>query len=346
MARSGDDRRLMTMAGRMLASLELFAGTDPAEVDHIARSLVVHDHRAGDVLVRQGDDGSSFLIVLDGHVRVTRRQGERVIDVGLVGPGSILGELVMLTGRPRMASITAETPVRVAVGDAAAFERLAEVPVVHDRLAELVAGRLAVAARSVPVSLPGGSTLRLRPLVPQDREELVDVIGRQSAEWLRYRFFTPGQPSSRTIDHLVNINYIDHFAWVAMAGESRNGIAIGRYVRLHTEPTTADVSFAVVGDHQGRGLGTLLLGAVAVTAANAGITDLVAEVLYENRPMRAVFNKVGGRWTHLEPGIQSVRLPVAAAAELIPTEVADHLVRTAGEIVTGAGLALAHRAPS
>ena len=327
-----------------LASLELFAGTDPADLDEVSRSLVVRNHHPGDVLVRQGDDGSSFLIVLDGHVRVARRAGEQVIDLGTVGPGSILGELVMLTGRPRMASITAETPVRVAVGDAAAFELIAELPSVHARLAELVAARLASAARSVPVTLPDGSTLRLRPLVPQDRDELVEVIGRQSAEWLRYRFFTAGQPSARTIDHLVNINYIDHFAWVAMAGESRTGIAIGRYIRLAAEPTTADVSFAVVGDHQGKGLGTLLLGAVAVTAANAGITDLVAEVLYENRPMRAVFDKVGGRWKHLEPGIQSVHMPAAAAAALVAPAVADDLVRTAREIVTGAGLALAQRA--
>ena len=327
-----------------LATLELFAGSDPAEVELVARALVVEDHEAGEVLVRQGDDGSSFLIVLSGRARVTRSQGERTIDLGPVGPGSILGELVMLTGRPRMASITAETPVRVAVGDIAAFERLAELPPVHDRLAELVAARLAAAARSVPVPLPDGSTLRLRPLVPQDREELVEVIGRQSSEWLRYRFFTPGQPSARTIDHLVDINYIDHFAWVAMAGDSRNGIAIGRYIRLQAEPIAADVSFAVVGDHQGRGLGTLLLGAVAVTAANAGITELVAEVLYENKPMRAVFDKAGGRWSHLEPGIQSVRLPVAAAAALLPSDVAGELVRTAGEIVTGAGLALAQRA--
>jgi protein lysine acetyltransferase len=325
-----------------LASLDLFAGVDAAALEPVAASLTVEEHDAGDVLVREGEDGSSFLIVLDGHLTVSR--GSRAIAT--VGPGSILGELVMLTGRPRMATATAETPVRVAVGDAAAFDRLVDLPVAHDRVAQVVAHRLAEAAGSVPVTLRDGSQLRLRPLLPEDRAELVDVIGRQTPEWLRYRFFSPGRPSSRTIDHLVNINYIDHFAWVAMGAESHRGVAIGRYIRLRDEPDVADISFGVTGEHQGRGLATILLGAVAATAATAGITELVAEVLHDNAPMRAVFKKAGGRWRLLEPGIGEVRMDVTACRDLIEPGLADAVVRTAREIVTGAGLALARPAPS
>lgn len=326
---------------RELAALETFSDADTSALGAFAAMLVVHRHEPGAVLVHEGAHGDLFLIILDGWVTVTRDDDGAEREVGRCGAGSLLGELAMLTGRPHNASVTGDTPVRVAVGDRAAFDALIDLPGVAQRLARTVARRLAETAVTVPVTLRGGSTIGLRPLLPQDRGQLDEIIERQSTRWLYYRFFTSGPPSSRTMEYLANIGYIDHFAWVAVAVPSNRIIGVGRYVRLHDDATTADLSFGVEAEHQGRGIATLLLGALAVMAATAGVIDFVAEVLSENAAMLAVFNKVGARWTRCEPGVWTTRFEVARAVGLVDDQLAGMLRGAAPDIVTGAGLALA-----
>jgi GNAT superfamily N-acetyltransferase len=141
------------------------------------------------------------------------------------------------------------------------------------------------------------------------------------------------------MEYLANIDYIDHFAWVAV--ESNRIVGVGRYVRLEDDATTADLSFGVEAEYQGRGIATLLLGALAMPAATAGVIDFMAEVLSENAAMQAVFNKLGAQWTRLEPAVLTTRFPVARAVGLVDDQVAEDLRSAAGDIVTGAGLALA-----
>jgi CRP-like cAMP-binding protein len=329
----------MALADELVA-LEPFRGYDVRALAPLAAALTVHEHGAGAVLLRQGEPGDRFQIVLDGCVSLSRRDDDGVSALGRAGPGSIVGELAMLTGHPRVATATSETPVRTAVGDTGAFAQLVDLPGMSDHLARLVAGRLAEVARTVPVTLRDGSAVGLRPLVPQDRDDIVELIGRQTADWRRARFFVGGRPPDRTIDHLVNIDYLNHFAWVAVPEGSNRSVGVGRYVRLSDDPGAAEVAFGVAAEHQGRGTATMLLGALGVIAATAGITRFTAEVLRDNGPMRAVFRRAEARWTSLEGGVLSMTLPVAAAARLVDGDLAAALVRTARDIATGAGLAL------
>jgi RimJ/RimL family protein N-acetyltransferase len=326
---------------RELAALEMFSDADASGLEALASMLVVHRHEPRSVLVHEGAHGGVFMIVIAGGVTVSRAEGGAELEIGSCGPGSLLGELAMLTGRPYYANVTAATPVRVAVGDRAAFDVLIDLPGVARRLARTVARRLAETAVMVPVALRGGSTIGLRPLLPQDRGQLDEIVERQSPRWLRYRFFTSGLPSSRTMEYLANIDYIDHFAWVAVDVPSNRIIGVGRYVRLEDDATTADLSFGVEAEHQGRGIATLLLGALAMPATTAGVIDFMAEVLSENAAMQAVFNKLGAQWTHLEPAVLTTRFPVARAVGLVDDQVAENLRSAARDIVTGAGLALA-----
>lgn len=55
--------------------------------------------------------------------------------------------------------------------------------------------------------------------------------------------------------------------------------------------------------YQGRGIGTLLLGALAVAARVDGIEHFHARVLSDNPPARALGDKVNARWEHEEPGV-------------------------------------------
>ena len=77
---------------------------------------------------------------------------------------------------------------------------------------------------------------------------------------------------------------------VAQQGEPAI-IGGGRYFVVR--PGVAEVAFVVVDDCQGQGLGSALLRHLVAIARGAGLTQLEAEVLPENRPMLTVFEKSG-----------------------------------------------------
>jgi protein lysine acetyltransferase len=325
-----------------LRSLELLAQCDPADVDALADRLepVVLD--AGDVLMRQGDLGTTFGLVVDGALAVRREQPEGgTVEVARVGPGSIIGEVALLTGRRRMASVVALAPTSTMMGDADSFGALLDLPGVADTVSTLVATRLAADAQPVPVDLGDGTTVAVRPLLPADRSALESGLGRLSPESLRRRFFSGGQPSRRVIDYLVDINYLDHFAWVALRGDAAvEGVASARYIRDGANPQRAEIAFGVIDAYQGRGIGTVLLGALGAAARTAGLRRFEAQVLDENVAMRAVLDKAGVQWRYAEPGVLMADFDVDAAAEVIDGDLSSRFTRTAREIVTTAMLAL------
>ena len=97
---------------------------------------------------------------------------------------------------------------------------------------------------------------------------------------------------------------------------------------------------AVAEGHQGHGLGSLLLGAIAVAASEAGIDHFVATVQADNDSMRSVFAKAHATTEFSEPGIVQAELGTAAAAELLEPGLRAELQNATRDIVTAAGLAL------
>jgi hypothetical protein len=85
----------------------------------------------GAVITRQGEPGDELLLLLDGVVAIDV-DGERL---GEVGPGAVLGERAILEGGRRTATLTAVTPVRLAVAAAQAIDvaRLAQLTELHRR---------------------------------------------------------------------------------------------------------------------------------------------------------------------------------------------------------------------
>ena len=329
----------MTAADDLLG-LPLFAGTDLGALAQLAAQFEELPFFAGDVLYRQGDPGTSFLLLTAGRLAVLRADGPEEHELLEAGPGSVLGELAMLTGWHRMATVVARTDGLALVGDEALFDELVHLVPVHDRVAEVIARRVAELTAPVPVTLADGTAVAVRPLLRSDRGTLDELIQQQSDETLRRRFFSPGHPGPRVVDHLVEINYLDHFAWGVTADHGGAGVATARYVRLRDDPTTAELAFGVADEFQGRGLGSLLLGALAWAAAEAGIDHFTAEVLADNLPMRAVLAKAGGVADVPSMGTVDVRLEVADARALLDGHTGEALRRAAREVVTAAGLAL------
>lgn len=116
------------------------------------------------------------------------------------------------------------------------------------------------------------------------------------------------EKSSRIVDYLVKIDHGDDFAWAVSTFDGRRGVAEARYIPLPNDDEAAEIAFDVLDYYQGRGLGILLLGALAMAASNVGIARFVAEVLYDNRPMLGVLDEAGATRRHLEPGVVACSL--------------------------------------
>lgn len=286
--------------------------------------------------MREGEPGDYFLLLTSGEVDVEIRGRH----VAVAGPGAVVGELAVVSGHPRSATVTARTEVSALAGDAEAFEALLAVPGEYERLVKLVSLRLAEDVRPVPATLPDGTAVRLRPLVPNDRAAYTDAVRGLSPTSLHRRFFTGGQPSQGTIDRLLEVSYTEHFALVAVADHAGEPLGVGRFIRLRRDPTTADLAFGIRDAHQGRGIGTLLLGALGAAAPAAGVRTFTADVLHENAAMRRVLDKAGARFRREEPGVVHTAFPADAAAALLEPALASAVEEAAHDIVTAAGLAL------
>lgn len=106
----------------LIRSLPLFADCTPPEVAEVAAIADEIDLGIGRKLTTENADGQEFVVIIEGSANVT--QGENVINV--MGSGDFFGEIALLTGQPRTASVVATTPVHALVIEGHAFRRLLE----------------------------------------------------------------------------------------------------------------------------------------------------------------------------------------------------------------------------
>ena len=78
-----------------------------------------------------------------------------------------------------------------------------------------------------------------------------------------------------------------------MKMDTRSSAGSGRYIVV--QPGQAEIAFIVVDAYQGQGIGTILMRHLAALARDAGLKELVAEVLPENTAMLKLFKKFGFR---------------------------------------------------
>ena len=103
----------------------IFEGCSRRQLKGVARIARVFEAPAGTVLARTGDPGDEFFLILDGTVRVDVSVGRPV----LLGPGEFFGEMSLLDGDPRSATVVTDTPVRLLVVNRGNFSALRrEVP--------------------------------------------------------------------------------------------------------------------------------------------------------------------------------------------------------------------------
>jgi len=162
----------------------------------------------------------------------------------------------------------------------------------------------------VTETLGDGRKVEIRAQRPEDREALRAAIQRASPESLRHRFFAVKRNfSERKAHFFLDIDFVNHVALVAVANENGRPAIIGGCRYVVVEPGRAEVAFSVIDEYQKKGLGTALMRHLAAIGREAGLKELVADVLADNAPMLKVFKRSGlAMTTKLEGSVVQVTL--------------------------------------
>ena len=158
--------------------------------------------------------------------------------------------------------------------------------------------------------LRDGRSAHIRPITPDDAELLVEFYARVSDRSKYYRFFSPmPELSRRDVERFTRVDHESRVALVVILQGQM--IAVGRYDVI--EPGEAEVAFLVEDQHQGRGIGQLLLEHLAQAARERGIGRFTAEVLPDNQRMIQTFRDAGYHVASgYEEGVLTLEFPIDA----------------------------------
>jgi small-conductance mechanosensitive channel/CRP-like cAMP-binding protein len=123
-----------------LRRIDFLSVLSPEELEAVAREAKVQVYLPGEAVVRQGEQGAEFFIILEGRAEVHVAEGEKATTVATMQPVQFFGEMALLTGEPRSATIVAQTRLEVLV---LSKEALARPIMVNPVLAERIGGILA-----------------------------------------------------------------------------------------------------------------------------------------------------------------------------------------------------------
>jgi GNAT superfamily N-acetyltransferase len=144
--------------------------------------------------------------------------------------------------------------------------------------------------------LRNGRQVEIRALRPEHRTDLVAAVDRSSDRSLYQRFFYRKRSfTAEEVAYFVELDFVNHVALVALVEEGARRVIVGGGRYIIVRPGTGELAFAVVDNYQGQGIGAALLRHLATIAREAGIVELIAEVLPDNISMLKVLESSGLR---------------------------------------------------
>lgn len=166
------------------------------------------------------------------------------------------------------------------------------------------------------VTLKDGTTIRLRPIRPEDEPELSALYARLSPETAYQRFFTVMARLPPSWAHiLANVDYERRMAIVAV-GPDNELIAVARY-DLDEAGNEAEIAIVVQDQWQGKGIGAMLLADLLSYAEAKGIRRFRAYVLTDNRRMLDMLSRLAEVLErHSERGVTSLLMVPRPRANL------------------------------
>ena len=153
-----------------LRGLKLLAGLSPSQLEDVSSRLKPVRYRQGETIIREGDPGQEMYFIESGRVRVVRGTGSQALLLAELGAGDLFGEMALLTGSPRSATVSALSEMNLWAMSQADFDALVTAyPNLALALSRLLSERLrstdarfltepssagAVAAQPQPVAKP------------------------------------------------------------------------------------------------------------------------------------------------------------------------------------------------
>lgn len=145
------------------------------------------------------------------------------------------------------------------------------------------------------VTLHDGALIIVRPIVPEDKQLLLDVFGRLSEESRYWRFFRDLRAlSPEMLVDFTEVDHSNHEAVIAVEPSSGQALGVARYGRLNEDPWEAEVAVAVIDEWHRRGVARALLAELSARAQQEGFRRFVAVVRTNNRGAVTLFGRVSG----------------------------------------------------
>ena len=158
-----------------------------------------------------------------------------------------------------------------------------------------------------------GERLIIRPIRPEDAAQHGAFFARQSAEDIRYRFFTAMRElSPEMMARLTQIDYDREMAFVAIREITGETVGVARLI-AESDGTTGEFAVIVQPDLKGKGLASRLMQRLIDWARARGMVAVVGQVLADVPPMLAFVRHLGFRVRRLpeEPDVMEARLDLA-----------------------------------
>ena len=242
---------------------------DPSQLEHLLPLVTVRRVSGGHTILAEGDDADEFFIILDGEVEVLKaRSAGMMMRVGRLGAGDYFGEIGLLKGSKRTATVRSLGPVRALVMNRETFLTIvAESDLMSGEVARLVQRRFLVNAllQALP-NLEEGTAARMAPEMEMAQYGPGEVIVRQGEQAEAFYIIARGQVEvlKETAD--------GHRVPVARLSE---GEFFGEVGLLQSIPRTATVQAADGGDVE-----VVVIGRAAfhhlVSETPSALTDIVA----------------------------------------------------------------------
>ncbi len=329
---------LVTLRAGSLAEMALFEDCSAEQLEDLATRLRPLRAERDQVLMRQGEQAVSFILIQSGRADVARTADDGSVILDEVSAGVIVGEIALLRDKPRTATVTAAETLTGYIGDEKAFGVLADLPGVSERLLRTARQRLAAFVTPIPVLFKDDTELLLRPVLPGDIERSNHPSVQFSTETLYRRFMSTRAPSPALMNYLFQVDYVDHFVWVLVDGTDGPVVADVRFVRDVGDASMAEIAFIVADDYQGLGIGNFLMGALSISARVGGVQRFTARLLADNMRMRAILDRFGAEYERDEPGVVITEFDVPDADQFrIAPEVADQIRSVTRQVLRAAG---------
>ncbi|HEV8324452.1 MAG TPA: mechanosensitive ion channel family protein [Myxococcota bacterium] len=127
---------------RLLRSIDFLAPLTDDDLARLAEHIDGKDFSAGETIIHQGDEGDSMYLVRSGQVDIQVAAGAGQRTVATIGEKNFFGEMSLMTGAPRTATVVAKEDVAVYVIDKADFQDvLTQSPKLAEQISEVLARR-------------------------------------------------------------------------------------------------------------------------------------------------------------------------------------------------------------